>query len=121
VVPTEFSKKLTIPTEQFMQSVRRAEIVARENSHRTIVSTQDGTLVLTAESGNVGRAHEEVEVIKEGEDLKMAFNARYLLDMLGVVEAEAIEVELSGEVSPALIRPQGQDNYSYVLMPMQVD
>ena len=121
VIPTEFNKKLTIPTEQFMQSVRRVEIVARENSHRTIVSTQDGTLVLTAESGNVGRAHEEVEVIKEGEDLKMAFNARYLLDMLGVVEAEAIEIELSGEVSPALIRPQGQDNYTYVLMPMQVD
>jgi len=121
VIPTEHDKRLTIPTEQFLQSVRRVAIVARENSNRTIISTEEGTLVLTAESGNVGRAHEEVEVIKEGDDLKMAFNSKYLLEMLSVVEAEAVEVELSGEVSPALIRPQGQDNYTYVLMPMQVD
>ncbi|MCE5200212.1 MAG: DNA polymerase III subunit beta [Armatimonadota bacterium] len=121
VIPKEHTKKLTVPTEQLLQSVKRAEIVARENSHRTIVSVQDGTLTVTAESGNVGRAHEEVEVIKEGEDIRMAFNARYLMDVLNVIDTEAIEVELSGEVSPAVIRPQGQEEYTYVLMPMQVE
>ncbi len=120
VIPTESNKKLIVPTEQFLQSCKRAAIVARENSNRLIMQTDDGKLVLTAESGSVGRAHEEVEIIKEGEDIKMAFNARYLLDVLGVVETEAIEVELSGEVNPAVVRPQGQDDYTYVLMPMQI-
>jgi len=121
VIPTEYTKKLIIPTEQFAQSVKRAEIVARENAHKTIFQTRDGTLVLTAESTGLGRVHEEVEVIKEGEDVKMAFNARYLLDVLSVVDAEAIEVELTSQVSPALIKPQGQDNYIYVLMPMHLE
>ena len=119
VVPTEYSKKLTVPTEPFLQSVRRVAIVARENSNRTILHTEDGKLVLSAESGNLGKAHEEVEVIKEGDDLKMAFNAKYLLDVLNVLETEAIEIELTGEVSQALLRPQGQEGYVYVLMPMQ--
>ena len=121
VIPKEHTKKMTIPTEQLLQSVKRAAIVARENSNRSILSAEDGKLIVTAESGNVGKAHEEVEVIKEGDDFKMAFNAKYLLDVLNVIETEAIEVELSGEVSPALFRPQGQDDYTYVLMPMQVE
>lgn len=120
VIPSEFTKKLTIPTDQFLQSIKRVAIVARENSNRTILQTVNGTLIATAESGSVGKAHEEVEVIREGDDIKMAFNSRYLLDMLGVVETEAIEVELSGEVNPAVLRPQGKNDYTYVLMPMQV-
>lgn len=121
VIPSEHTKTLTIPTEQFLQSMRRVAIVARENMNRTIVMTEDGTLVLTAESGNVGSAHEKVEVIKEGDDLKMAFSARYLLDVLGVIDTEAVEMELSGDASPAVIRPQMLDNYTYVLMPMQLE
>lgn len=121
VIPQQHNKKLTVPTDQFLSSVKRAAIVARENSNRAIVRTEDGKLIVTAESGNVGKAHEEVEIIKEGEDIKMAFNAKYLLDVLNVIETEALEVELSGEISPAVIRPQGQEDYTYVLMPMQVE
>lgn len=120
VVPTEWTKKLTVPAEQFLQSTKRVAIVARENSNRMIAETEDGRLILTAESGSVGSAHEEVEVIKEGEDTKMAFNARYLLDVLNVIDTEAVEIEMTGQVSPAVFRPQGQENYTYVLMPMQV-
>ena len=121
VIPQSHTKKLTVPTDQFLKSVKRAAIVARENSNRTIMRSEDGKLIVTAESGNVGKAHEEVEIIKEGEDLKMAFNSKYLLDVLNVIDTEALEVELSGDVSPAVIRPQGQEDYTYVLMPMQVE
>lgn len=121
VIPTEFSIKLIIPAEQFEQAMRRVEIVARESAHRTIFTLGNETLILTAESPNVGRVREEVEVIKQGEDIKMAFNARYILDVLGVVETEAVEMELSGQVSPAVIRPQGETGYIYVLMPMHLD
>lgn len=121
VIPQQHTKSLTIPTAQFLQSVKRAAIVARENNNRTIMHSENDKLIVTAESGNVGKAHEEVEIIKEGEDLKMAFNAKYLLDVLNVIDTEALEMELNGDVSPAVIRPQGQDDYTYVLMPMQIE
>ncbi|MGI6296371.1 MAG: DNA polymerase III subunit beta [Armatimonadota bacterium] len=120
VIPTEHTKTLIIPTAQFEQSLKRAAIVARDSSFRTTLKTADGKLTLTAESGSVGTAHEEVEIVKEGDDIEMAFSARYLLDLLAVVDTEAVIMELSGEVNQALIRPQGQDDYLYVVMPMQV-
>lgn len=120
VIPTEHNKRLIIPTDQFSQSLKRVSIVARENSNRAVVQADDGKLTITAESGNVGKAHEEIEIVKDGEDIKMAFSAKYLLDMLSVIDTEAIEMELTGEVNQALLRPQGQDDYLYVVMPMQV-
>ena len=120
VIPAEHDRKLIVPISQFLPGLRRASIVARENSNRVIVRTANEMLVVTAESGSVGKAYEEVEVIKEGEDVEMAFNAKYLMDVLGVTEAEAIEVELSGSLSPAVIRGQGEEGYLYVVMPMQI-
>ncbi len=120
VIPTEHTKTLIIPTAQFEQSLKRVAIVARDSSFRTIFKTADGKLTLTAESGSVGTAHEEVEIVKEGDDIEMAFSSRYLLDLLAVVDTEAVVMELSGEVNQALIRPQGQHDYLYVVMPMQV-
>ena len=120
VVPTECDKKLILPTSDLLQSVRRAAIVARENSNRTVLRTVDGKLVVTAESGSVGKAYEEVEVVKEGDDMEMAFNAKYLLDVLGVLECEAVEMELTGSLSPAVVKGQGSQDYMYVVMPMQI-
>lgn len=120
VIPTEHTKSLIIPTDQFEQSLKRVSIVARENSNRAVIQTEEGRLIITAESGSVGKAREEVEIVKEGDDIKMAFSARYLLDALAVIDTETIEMELTGELNQALMRPQGQDEYAYVVMPMQV-
>ncbi|MDO8587560.1 MAG: DNA polymerase III subunit beta [Armatimonadota bacterium] len=120
VIPAEHDRKLTLPTADFLQAMRRAAIVARENSNRAVLRTVDGKLVVTAESGSVGKAYEEVEVVKEGEDVEMAFNAKYLLDVLGVMDAEAVELELTGSLSPGVVKGQGADDYLYVVMPMQI-
>lgn len=120
VIPQEFNKKLTIPTEQLQQSVKRAAIVARDDANRVILRTADSKITLTAESSTVGTAYEEVDVLREGEDIEMAFSSKYFLDFLGVADTEAIEMQLTGNLSPALIKPQDSEDYSYVLMPMQI-
>jgi len=120
VIPAEHDRRLTLPTPDFLQAMRRASIVARENSNRAVLRTVDGKLVVTAESGSIGKAYEEVEVIKEGEDVEMAFNAKYLLDVLTVMDAEAVELELTGSLSPGVVKGQGAEDYLYVVMPMQI-
>lgn len=120
VIPAEHDKLLTIPTEHLLQSLKRIVIVARENSNKAILRTVDGNLVVTAESGSVGKAYEEVDIIKEGDEVEMAFNVRYLLDVLAVMDTEAIELELSGSLSPGLIRGHMEEDYLYVVMPMQM-
>lgn len=120
VIPSDFDKKLIVPTEDLLASVRRASIMVRDNSNRAVLKTDDGKLVVTAESGSIGQGYEEVEVVREGEDIQMAFNTKYLLDMLSVLESDAVEMQLSGPLNPALLKPEGQEGYIYVVMPMQL-
>lgn len=120
VIPTEYTRKLTIPTDEFLTKVRRASIVARESANRVILRVQDDTLTLTAESGDVGKAYEELEIVREGEDIEIAFNAKFLIDFLSVVGTEGIFMELTEPLRQAVMKPVGRDDYIYVLMPMQI-
>lgn len=120
VIPTNCDKKLTIPTDEFLARVRRAWVVARDNANRLILRVENDTLAVTAESGDVGRAYEELEIVKEGEDIEIAFNAKYISDFLSVVGSEGVFMELSGPLSPGIMKPVGRDDYLYVLMPMQI-
>ena len=133
VIPSEFHKKLTINVDALHSAVRRATIVARENAHRIVFRTEPGKLVLTAESAMVGNVREEVEIEREGEDVEIAFNARYLLDVLNVLDAETIQLELTEPLRPGVLRPintlapvesadplGSEEDYLCVLMPMQI-
>lgn len=120
VIPTGYEKKLTIPTDEFFSKVRRVSIVAREIANRITLRTEEDQLTLTAESGDVGRAYEELEIVKDGEDIEIAFNAKYLVDFLSVVGTDGIFVELTGAMGPGLLKPVGRDDYIYVVMPMQI-
>jgi DNA polymerase-3 subunit beta len=127
VIPSEHQKKLTIDVESLLRAVRRASIVARENAHRIVFRTEADKLVLTAESQMVGNVREEVEVEHQGEEVEIAFNSKYLLDVLSVLESEKLDMELTEPLKPGVIRPvetvpstDAADGYLCVLMPMQI-
>jgi DNA polymerase-3 subunit beta len=56
----------------------------------------------------------------DGSDIQIAFNARYVLDALGVLGEEEVELLFDGPLSPGLMRPRGKDHYLYVIMPVRV-
>lgn len=120
VIPADYEKALTLDTALFRSSVRRCAIVAREDANKVILRAAGGTLTLTAESQVVGRAHEEIPVELEGEEVEIAFNAQYLLDVLNVLDTEQFRLELGGPLSPGAIKPIGGADYLCVLMPMQI-
>ena len=134
VVPQEFHKRLLIPTEPLLRAVRRASIVARESANRVVFRTDGDKLIITAESQQVGNAREEIELsVREGEDVEIAFNAKYLLDLLNVISEDVLTMELSESLKPGLVRPvptppkDSEENplslasdYLCVLMPMQI-
>ncbi|HEX2998996.1 MAG TPA: hypothetical protein VHR86_02000, partial [Armatimonadota bacterium] len=98
-----------------------------ESANRVVLRTTDeGLLDITAEAGEVGHAHEQVEVSREGDAVEIAFNGRYLIDMLAMTEAEQIVIELTGSLNPGVVKPvAGEEEpegrgYLYVLMPMAI-
>lgn len=126
VIPTGFAKKLTLQTGSVQKAVRRASIVARENANRVILKTLDDKLTITAESSTQGAAYEEVEVAREGDDVEIAFNAKYLMDVLNVLEEEGFYLELTEPLKPGVVRPVPETentdggDYLCILMPMQI-
>lgn len=120
VIPTDYERKLTVPTDQLLACVRRASIVAREDANRVVFQVEGDRLAIRAQSGEVGRAYEELEIVKEGDDIEIAFNAKFLTEFLSVVGTEGIFMELTGPLNQAVMKPVGKEDYLYVLMPMQI-
>ncbi|MFN3649800.1 MAG: DNA polymerase III subunit beta [Armatimonadota bacterium] len=121
VIPSGYTRRLTVEREDFQSALRRARIVARAAAakDRVVVAAEGESLLVTAD-GELGRAHEEVEVAREGDEIAIAFNVNYLLDVLGVVESHGVFLELSEPLSPAVVRPVDGEDYLMVVMPMQV-
>jgi DNA polymerase-3 subunit beta len=122
VIPSSHTRRLTVPREDFLSVVRRARIVARDAAaaNRLILRTSGENLVVTAEAGELGRAYEEIEIMREGDDIEIAFNAVYLLDVLSVMDADAVLLEMTEPLSPAILRPADGPDYLMVIMPMQI-
>ena len=124
VIPAQATKTLTVERAPLAAAVKRASIVARDSASRVVLrTTEDGDkLTITAESGSVGNAYEEVEVARTGDDtpVEIAFNAKYLADALNVLDTEGLHIELTEPLRPGVIRPTDTADYLCVLMPMQV-
>ncbi len=124
VIPAQATKTLTVERAPLAAAVKRASIVARDSASRVVLrTTEDGDrLTITAESGSVGNAYEEVEVARAGDAslVEIAFNAKYLADVLNVLDTEGLHIELTEPLHPGVIRPTDDADYLCVLMPMQV-
>ncbi len=122
VIPAKFDRSLTLGTAALIGSLRRAELVAGDRASMVKLAVANQTLIVTASSDVSGNAYEELEVEQTGEDLTIAFNARYLVEILNHIKSEKTVIEFLGPLSPAAIRPlepldAGQQ--LYVLMPLR--
>lgn len=120
VIPREFKQRVRVGTERLYGALRRVAITARDSATVVKLEARDGVLRLSSSTPEVGRAWEELEVEASGEAMEVAFNARYLLDALAVVETDEVSLELTGPLSPGVLRPVGSDEYLYVVAPVRV-
>jgi DNA polymerase-3 subunit beta len=120
VIPSSHQRTVACDVKELGAALHRALIVAREDANRVVLKTEDGSLKITASSQEVGAVEEALPMRLEGEDAEIAFNARYMLDMLDAVDASEIAMELSGPLNSGALKPVGDDSYLYVLMPMQI-
>ena len=122
VIPAQFDRSLRINTSALIAGLRRAELVAGDRASMVKVAVANQQLIITANSDTTGNAYEELEVEQIGDDLTIAFNARYLVEILNHIDAPQIRMEFLGPLSAAAIRPADEaDGVSqmYVLMPLR--
>lgn len=126
LIPQSYASRVEVDVAQFLRATRTASIFARDGSGivRLVISKggelTPGKLVISARSEEVGDNVGEIDAIVEGEEAKIAFNGRYLMDVLSVLRQEKVALETTSPSSPGVIRPVGDENYTHVVMPMFV-
>lgn len=119
VIPSTSTRRWLADRDAFAACLKRAGVLARDSAQRVILKS-DGTVVtLTARSEGVGEGKEELEIVKEGEDIEIAFNGRYLIDALSPLPSGGVTLDLTESDRPAVIRPTETGvEYLCVIMPM---
>ena len=127
IVPKTSKTKSLLTTADFLRSTRRASIFARDSANviRLSLTPGDevapGRLTINATAAEVGDNEEEMDAIVEGEAINVAFNARYLADVLGIIGTTQVSLETASPSSPGVLRPAGSEaQFTHVIMPMHV-
>jgi DNA polymerase III subunit beta len=127
IVPREFATKVELGRESFMNAVRRAGYFARDNNDviRLNVRPADddlmpGTVEVSATAAERGNSQSFVDSSISGPELQIAFNARYLSDVLGVVKHGQVMLGMNGANQAGIVRAAGADDYTHVIMPMVI-
>jgi DNA polymerase-3 subunit beta len=121
VIPKGNPNIAKIEHNEFIQALRRVSILSNERYKGIKMEFSEARVSISANNPDLGEAVEEIEAEYKGKPVTIGFNARYLLDVLGVLGGDGdIDIELKDEVSPSLIRKAGNENYIYVLMPMRL-
>ena len=124
LIPQSYTTRVIVNVNDFLQATRTASIFARDGSGivRLIVTpggeANPGKLSVSARSEEIGDDIGEIDATVEGDESKIAFNGKYLTDVLSVLHESQVALEITNPSSPGLIRPVGTENYTHVIMPM---
>lgn len=126
IIPKSYATRTVVSTSDFLKAVKTANIFARDAAN--IVRLEilpggelaPGRVILMATSAEVGDNVSDIDAVIEGEALEIAFNARYLIDVLSVVDAAQVALETTTPSSPGVIRPVGSEDFTHVIMPMHI-
>jgi DNA polymerase-3 subunit beta len=121
VIPGAGRAQARANRDDLLAALRRISLLASERSRGVKLHLEKGKLEISASNPDQGEASEDIEVAYGGEPLTIGFNARYLTDVLAVHgEGDVIEISLSDEVGPGVLRGSQDPEYTYVVMPMRL-
>jgi len=120
VIPTANDKLLRIDPRSFEEGVDRVSTIASERTRAVKMGLDRDRITLSVTSPENGTAAEEVPADYAADGFEIGFNARYLLDILGQIEGDTVEVHLADAAAPTLLRENDKAPALYVLMPMRV-
>ncbi|MFL5643429.1 MAG: DNA polymerase III subunit beta [Chloroflexota bacterium] len=121
VVPTAHTTRAVLDREELLRAVRPAALIAHESANivKLAVSADGEPGITVSANAEVGDHVGQVEAGVEGDGTTIAFNARYLADVLTNVTADQFALELNGPLSPGVFKPVGDDHYIHVVMPVR--
>jgi DNA polymerase III subunit beta len=121
VIPKESKHAIGVDRDALFAAIKRAAIFSNERYHGVKFALTSGSLTVSSTSPEMGEASESLDVDFRGEEFAIGFNANYLRDVLGVIPSgNKVELGLSDDVSPGVVRTEADTKFTYVVMPMRL-
>src|SRR6187402_1469590 len=122
VIPEHSEQKVRAPRALLADALRAVSVAASDRTGGIKLTLAGGKMRFESENPDSGEGFDEVNVDYVGPELTVGFNARYFLDVLSAIDSEEIELAVSGELDPAVVRPVGETTTAYlsVIMPMRI-
>lgn len=120
IIPEKGTTKIILEKEEFIRAVRTAAIFARESANIIKLIINNSQLTINSNAPQVGDNLIKFEVKTEGEENKIAFNSRYLLDFLNSIDSEQLSFEMTTPLNPGVFHLVGDSSYFHIIMPVRV-
>lgn len=112
LIPNQSKTVVKVDSKELIESIDRASLLAKDNRNNIVklVTKGQNTLQITSHSPEVGQVEETLETDSiEGEDLKISFNAKYMIDALKAIDSDQVSINFTGAMRPFVIRPEEDD------------
>jgi DNA polymerase-3 subunit beta len=120
VIPQATEKRVRIARAPLADALRAVSIAASERTGGVKLALSGNAMHITSESPESGDGSDEVPIDYSGAPITVGFNAKYFLDVLGALDEDEVELGLSGELDPAVVRPVSERKFLAVVMPMRI-
>jgi DNA polymerase-3 subunit beta len=126
IIPTSHTSRSVLPTSAFLKACKAADIFAREAAHSARLhiapggQLEPGKVEISATAAETGSNETVVDATVDGASMEIAFNVRFLVDVLNVIDTPNVALETNNASAPGVIRPVGRDDFLHVVMPMHL-
>lgn len=119
MLTNDYSTKIVINRQEFLDCIDRSTLLIRESDKKPIIININNSNLYMKINSSIGQMDEEIEIIKEGKDLMIGFNPRFLMDALRVIDNENISIYMVNETSPCIIK-DAEGVYVYLILPVNI-
>lgn len=120
MLSNDYETKLSINKKEFLSCIDRATLMIKENEKKPIIiNIADNNMELKINS-NIGSMNEDIDIKKEGKDILIGFNPRFLIDALKVIDDEEVDIYLFNPKAPCFIKDK-EESYIYLILPVNIN
>jgi len=122
IIPSDFNSVVTLPCEQFEAALERAILLSRIEKNNLVRFDISGDLLILSSNSDIGNVQERISIKLNGNDLAIAFNARYFTELLRYLSSENLVIKFTNGVSPCVVEPSGTgEDLMYLILPVRMN
>ncbi len=120
LIPQNLTEHVLVRRDELLQSLKRVSLLSNQKSKGVTLTLSAGRLEISSNNPELGDAKEELDIDYSGKSFRIGFNAKYILDVLNSFHDDEVDIRLNDQLSPGVMRPKSDSNYTCVVMPMRI-